>query len=263
MVGRSARLAGAGSTQGDQAGRTGAGDTDRTRTEEAAARAALIDCALRMNALGINQGKSGNVSVRWRGPDGREGMLVTPSGLPYADTEPHHLAWMPLEACDERDAVGPLAPSSEWRFHRDIYAHRADAGAIVHTHAPHATALACLPRVQRDGIPAFHYMVAMTGGERIGCARYETFGTQALSDAVIDSLGARRACLLANHGMIALGSTLEAALALAVEVESLARMYALALSLGEPVVLPADEMARVLERFRTYGKQRAGGQQAL
>ena len=225
--------------------------------DEAAARAALIDCARRMNALGINQGKSGNVSVRWRGPDGRDGLLVTPSGLPYADTEPRHLAWMPLQARDERDAVGPLAPSSEWRFHRDIYSHRADAGAIVHTHAPHATALACLPRVQRDGIPAFHYMVAVAGGERIGCARYETFGTQALSDAAIEALGGRRACLLANHGMIALGGTLEAALALAVEVEALARMYALALSLGEPVVLPADEMARVLERFQTYGQPAA------
>ena len=223
---------------------------------EHAARAALIGCALQMNALGINQGKAGNVSLRGTRA-GRAGFLVTPSGLPYADTQPHDIAWMPLDASDERDAEGPRAPSSEWRFHRDIYARRADAQAIVHTHATHATALACLPRVQRDGVPAFHYMVAVAGGTDIRCARYQTFGTQALSDAALDALEGRRACLLANHGLIALGATLEAALALAVEVESLAHMYAAALAVGEPVVLPADEMARVLEKFRTYGQPRA------
>lgn len=222
---------------------------------EREARATLIGCALQMNALGINQGKSGNVSLRCaRGA--HAGFLVTPSGLPYADTQPQDIAWMPLDAHDEADAEGPCAPSSEWRFHRDIYVRRADAHAIVHTHATHATALACLPRVQRDGIPAFHYMVAVAGGDTIRCARYQTFGTQALSDAALDALDGRRACLLANHGLIALGATLDAALALAVEVESLARMYTAALALGEPVVLPADEMARVLEKFRTYGQPR-------
>lgn len=227
--------------------------SDNGPVGEAAERAALIDCALQMNALGINHGKSGNVSRRCD-RDGREGFLVTPSGLPYAQTRPPDLAWMPLDARDERDAHGPLAPSSEWRFHRDIYRHRADAHAIVHTHATHATALACLPRVQREGIPAFHYMVAAAGGADIRCGRYATFGTQALSDAALQALDARRACLLAHHGLIALGATLQAALALAVEVEALARMYAAALAVGEPALLPADEMARVLERFRTYGQ---------
>ena len=225
---------------------------------EAGVRAGLIGCALRMNALGINQGKSGNASARCaRGAD--DGFLVTPSGLPYEDTHPADLSWMPLAARDERDACGPRAPSSEWRFHRDLYAHRADAGAIVHAHAAHATALACLPRVQRDGIPAFHYMVAAAGGVDIRCAPYATFGTQALSDAALAALHERRACLLAHHGMIALGATPDEALALAVEVEALARMYALALAVGEPAVLPADEMARVLARFRTYGRSVADG----
>lgn len=224
------------------------------RTERDA-RSALIDCALQMNPFGINHGKSGNVSLRHARED-RAGFLVTPSGLPYADTQPQDIAWMPLDANDETDAQGPRAPSSEWRFHRDIYARRADVQAIVHTHATHATALACLPRVQQDGIPAFHYMVAVAGGADIRCARYETFGTQALSNAALEALDGRRACLLANHGLITLGATLDAALALAVEVESLARMYAAALALGEPVVLPADEMTRVIEKFRTYGQPR-------
>ena len=147
---------------------------------------------------------------------------------------------------------GPRRPSSEWRFHHDLYAHRSDVRAVVHTHATHCTALACLPAVQRDGIPPFHYMVAAAGGRDIRCAPYATFGSQALSDHALAALEGRRACLLAHHGMIATGLTLEAALALAVEVESLARMYAQALQLGGPAVLPDDEMTRVLERFADY-----------
>lgn len=224
---------------------------------EQAERAALIDAALRLDALGVNHGKAGNLSVR-RARDGVDGFLVTPSGLPYARTMPADIAWMPLDAADERDAVGPCAPSSEWRFHRDVLLHRPEAGAIVHTHSVQAAALACLPRVQRDGIPPFHYMVAAAGGRDIRCARYATFGTQALSDAVLDALRERRACLLAHHGAIALGGTLEAALALAVELEALARMYAAALAVGEPAVLPDDEMDRVLEKFRRYGPSRTG-----
>ncbi len=152
-------------------------------------------------------------------------------------------------------AHGGLEPSSEWRFHRDIYAVRPEFAAIVHTHSPHATALACHGR----GIPAFHYMVAVAGGADIRCAPYATFGTQALSDYAVAALAGRRACLLAHHGVVACGQSLDQALALAIEVEHLARVYLAALALGEPPRLDAAEMERVLERFQHYGPQNAAG----
>ena len=192
-----------------------------------------------MNALGINRGKSGNVSARIDG-----GFLVTPSALPYDETAPHDIVFVD----DEGRASGSRVPSSEWRFHRDIYAARAEANAIVHTHSPFATTLACLDRA----IPAFHYMIACAGGDDIRCAPYATFGTQALSDHAVRALSGRRACLLAHHGMIALGATLDAALALAVEVETLAEMYWRALAIGEPALLSADEMTTVVEKFDRY-----------
>ena len=141
------------------------------------------------------------------------------------------------------------APSSEWRFHRDILAARSDVSAVVHTHGMLATSLACLHK----GIPAFHYMVAAAGGDSIRCAPYATFGTQELSDHALAALKDRRACLLANHGLIATGASLVAALALAVEVEALAGMYLKVLSVGEPELLSGAEMARVIDLFRTYG----------
>ncbi len=234
---------------------------------EPALREAIIATARRMNALRINQGKSGNVSARATGAtdaagpvatDGAtcaptpvtEGLLITPSGLTYEDITSVDVSWMPLVAEDERAAAGPRLPSSEWRFHRDIYRARPDVGAIVHTHGVHATTLACLGR----GIPAFHYMVAAAGGADIRCAPYATFGTQALSDHALVALEGRRACLLAQHGLIATGATLAAALALAVEVETLAQMYWQALQVAEPPLLPADEMSRVIEKFRHYGQ---------
>ncbi len=205
-------------------------------------RRAVIDTALRMNALGVNQGTSGNVSARWG-----EGLLITPSGVPYERLEPDSIVFMDMEGTPR----GGLLPSSEWRFHRDILAARPDVGAVVHTHSAFATTLACLGR----GIPAFHYMVAAAGGLDIRCAPYATFGTQALSDHALAALDGRAACLLANHGQIATGPNLEKALALAVEVESLAGMYWRALQIGEPVLLDAEEMAVVLEKFKSYGKQ--------
>ena len=150
----------------------------------------------------------------------------------------------------EGEARGTRLPSSEWRFHRDIYRARRDVNAVVHTHAPFATTLACLHR----GIPAFHYMVAVAGGRDIRCAPYATFGTQELSDHAVAGLAGRDACLLANHGMIAVGASLARALALAVEVETLAEMYWRALQIGEPRLLPDAEMDVVLEKFRTYGQ---------
>jgi len=215
--------------------------------DERALREAVVATALAMNAAGINRGKSGNVSARWRDA-AFDGFLVTPTGVPYERTTPSLIVAMTLAG----EAPGDVLPSSEWRFHRDIYAARADAHAIVHTHAPFATTLACMHR----GIPPFHYMVAVAGGKDIRCAPYATFGTQELSDHAVVALAGRRACLLANHGMIAIGTSLESALALAVEVETLAEMYWRALQIGEPLPLPDAEMDVVLEKFRTYGQQR-------
>lgn len=214
-------------------------------TGEHALRQAVIATARAMNVAGINRGKAGNVSARWR-TDAFDGFLVTPTGLPYADTMPHDIVAVGLDCV----AHGPRLPSSEWRFHRDIYAARPDAAAIVHTHAPFATTLACLGRA----IPAFHYMVAVAGGADIRCAPYATFGTQELSDHAVTALDGRRACLLAHHGMIALESSLERALALAVEVETLAQMYWQVLQVGDPVLLDAPEMVDVLRRFADYGQ---------
>ena len=212
---------------------------------ERALREDVLATALAMNAAGINRGKSGNVSARFRDA-AFDGFLITPTGLPYSRTTPEQLVLITLRG----EARGALLPSSEWRFHRDIYAVRPDAQAIVHTHAPFATSLACL----RRGIPPFHYMVAVAGGKDIRCAPYATFGTQELSDHAVVALDGRRACLLANHGMIAFGASLEQALELAVEVETLAEMYWRALQIGEPAQLSDGEMDAVLEKFRTYGQ---------
>jgi L-fuculose-phosphate aldolase len=210
-----------------------------TTADTRALRLAVVASAREMNALGINRSKSGNVSVR-----ARDGFLVTPSALPYDRTEAEDVVFVAADGTPH----GRRRPSSEWRFHRDIYAARADVHAIVHTHSPFATTLACLDRA----IPAFHYMVAVAGGDDIRCAPYATFGTQALSDHAVQALADRKACLLSHHGMIALGASLDDALALAVEVETLAEMYWRALQVGEPAVLTAAEMRQVLERFASY-----------
>ena len=207
-----------------------------------ALRAKIIATAREMNALRINRGKSGNVSARIDA-----GFLITPSALPYDETMPADIVAVDRDG----NAAGRRAPSSEWRFHRDIYATRSEVQAIVHTHAPFATTLACLDR----GIPAFHYMIAVAGGSDIRCAAYATFGTQALSDHAVRALDGRRACLLSHHGMIAVGVSLPAALALAVEVETLAEMYWRALAIGEPEVLDDAQMRAVLEQFEGYGRR--------
>jgi L-fuculose-phosphate aldolase len=214
-------------------------------------RHALIDTARAMNDAGINVNKAGNVSVRCA--RGRQvGLLITPTGLGYGELQPADLVFLRL--ADGR-ATGGRSPSSEWRFHLDIHRARPELQAIVHTHSPSATALACHGR----GIPAFHYMVAAAGGADIRCAPYATFGTQELSGHALAALAGRKACLLAHHGVIACEASLSAALALAVEVEHLARMYLAACALGEPPRLPEEEMARVLAKFEHYGQPRAGG----
>ncbi|HXW73220.1 MAG TPA: class II aldolase/adducin family protein [Steroidobacteraceae bacterium] len=194
---------------------------------------------------GLTHGTSGNVSVRY---DERR-FFVSPSGMDYAVLQADDVPLMDLEG----RWFGRRRPSSEWRFHRDIFQSRRDVGAIVHTHSPQATALACTGR----SIPAFHYMVAVAGGRDIRCAPYYAFGTQELSDAALAALKDRRACLLANHGVIATGADLPAALSLAGEVENLALQYCAALSLGDVRILDDAEMCRVVEKFRTYGQENA------
>lgn len=206
-------------------------------------RTAVIQTAQAMSAAGLSVGTSGNVSVR-----GRRGFFITPTGMPYASLRPHDIA----EVDWKGRAEGSRLPSSEWRMHLDVFAARPEVSAIVHCHPPHGTSLSCL----RREIPAFHYMVAVAGGSSIRCARYETFGTSELAAAAVEALQDRRACLLANHGMLSLGATAQDALKLAVEVENLAGQYLHALSVGEPVVLDDAEMRLILEKFRTYGQQR-------
>ena len=209
--------------------------------DELALRKKIIATALEMNARGLNRGKSGNVSARFDA-----GFLVTPTGMAYESTQTVDIVAMTQDGA----ALGPRLPSSEWRFHRDIYAARREVGAIVHVHSPFATSIACLGR----DIPPFHYMIAVAGGKDIRCAAYATFGTQQLSDHALCALEGRKACLLANHGMIAIGASLTAALALAVEVEALAEQYWRALQIGTPNLLSDVEMEIVLEKFRSYGQ---------
>ncbi len=217
---------------------------------EQALRAGIVATARAMNAAGINRGRAGNVSARLAHA-GFDGFLITPTGFRYDAMGEHDVA----AVAQDGTASGPHLPSSEWRFHRDIYRERPEVGAIVHTHAAFATTLACLDR----GIPPFHYMVARAGGRDIRCAPYATFGTQELSDHAVRALAGRSACLLAHHGMIAVGASLDAALELAIEVETLAEMYWRALQVAEPALLSDAEMATVVEKFRTYGQPRRSG----
>jgi len=205
----------------------------------------LVDCARRMQGSGINQGTSGNLSVRIPG-----GMLITPSSLPYEQMQPTDLVALDLKGEPlfiPADGRPQRRPSSEWRLHADVLASRPEVQAVLHCHSIHATALACHGR----DIPPFHYMTAVAGGHDIRCAPYATFGTQELSDGVVQALEGRLACLMAQHGQVSVGPTLDKALALAVEVETLARIYLQALALGEPPLLSAEQMEQVRHQFRT------------
>ena len=206
-------------------------------------RSALVEACRALNRLGLNQGTSGNLSVRWGA-----NMLITPTATPEDRLAPDMLATMPI-ADEEGRFSGPCAPSSEWRFHRDIYHARPDVGAIVHCHATYATVLSML----RLDIPAAHYMIAAFGGSRIRCTDYAPYGTQELSALAVEGLGARHGVLLGSHGMIAVGGNLEQAMWRAAELETLARQYYLARQLGEPVILPDDEIERLIPRFAAYG----------
>jgi L-fuculose-phosphate aldolase len=211
--------------------------------EEHQLRTGIVAACRRMNALGINQGTSGNISARFG-----ERMLITPSGVPYDAMSPDDIAALPIEG--EYGAWdGPLAPSTEWRFHLDITRARPEVGAIVHTHSTYATTLA----IARKEIPACHYMIAAAGGTTIRCADYATYGTKELSDNALAALEDRTCCLLANHGMIATGANLDKAMWLAVELETIAKQYYLSLAIGGPVLLPDAEIAHVMEGFKSYG----------
>ena len=208
-----------------------------------AVRDSIIRAAREINALGINQGTAGNISVR----DG-DAMLITPSGIPYTTMTPEMIAVVSLV---ESGLVfeGPLEPSTEWRFHRDIFRARGDVNAVVHTHPLYATTLSVL----RRDIPAVHYMIAAFGDSKIRCTGYAPYGTAELSQLAVTNLGRAHGVLLGNHGAIVTGSNLDKALWRAVELEALAKIYYLASLAGMPVVLPDDEIARTIERFESYG----------
>ena len=210
------------------------------------ARQQLLVATLRMAESGLNKGTAGNLSVR-AVEGGEAGFLITPTGMAYGALTPDDLVFVDMNGTPK----GARKTSSEWRFHLDMYAARPEAGAVLHAHSPFATSLACL----RREIPPFHYMIARFGGDTLRCAEYATFGTQALSVAALKALEGRRACLLANHGMLVFGRDLDQALDLGVELESLCEQYWRASQLGQPVLLDAAEMAVVLEKFAGYGQQ--------
>lgn len=219
--------------------------------KHAALRREIVETARRLDSTGLNRGTSGNVSARVRG-----GFLVTPSGVPSDEMAPIDVVEMGIDG----KVVGPVSktapePSTEWPFHAAIYAARPDAEAIVHAHSEAAMAVACL----RRDVPAFHYMVAVAGGTSLRCARYATFGTAELARAAVEALEGRRACLLANHGQVAVHQTLRKALTLAIEVESLCATYLRALSAGTPVTLSETQMAEVTSKFSTYGRRPGRG----
>ncbi|MBP5998327.1 MAG: class II aldolase/adducin family protein [Azonexus sp.] len=205
-------------------------------------RSELIATARAMQPAGLNRGTSGNVSVRHGA-----GFYITPTGMPYESLSADDIPLLALDGSHQ----GRRKPSSEWRFHRDLYAARPEVGAVLHAHSPFAVSLACL----RRDIPPFHYMIARFGGDTIRCADYAIFGSQELSTAALHAMDSRKGCLLANHGLLVAGRDLAEALALAIELEELCEQYWRACQLGEPVLLTPEEMQAVQEKFAGYGQQ--------
>ena len=220
--------------------------SDHEPKSEKALRKAIIATALTMSGRGLSPGRSGNVSARFE-----RGMLITPTGMAYDELEPKDIVFVDA---DGGVMGGQRKPSSEWHFHLAAYTARPDRHALVHTHSMHATVLACAHKP----IPAFHYMVAVAGGNDIPCVPYATFGTEDLARHVAAGLKNRDACLMAQHGQVALGATLEGALELAFEVEALAEQYFKVLQLGDAHILPDDEMAVMVEKFKSYGQKAQG-----
>ena len=210
----------------------------------------LVATARRMSDLGLTPGMSGNVSIR-----SSQGLIVTPSGMPYSDLRPDDCVEMKL---DGTIRPGQRAPSTEWRLHRDILGARQDVEAIVHTHSLYCTTISML----RRPIPAVHYMIVLAGSDEIPCAEYATFGSSQLALNAVSALRGADACLLANHGMVALGRTLQAALKLAAEVETLAAQYWHAAQVGTPFVLDREELLKVRDRFAEYGQRPKGSRRS-
>ena len=205
----------------------------------------LLHISQQLVTLGLNRGTAGNVSVREDSAEGQAGFLITPSGLAVDKMTSSDMVWMDFSG----NATVTRPPSSEWRFHRDILQQKPQVNAVIHTHSIYASTFSTF----RKDMPPFHYMIALAGGDNIRCAPYALFGSQQLSDNAIEALQDRKACLLANHGMIAVGETLEKALDITQEVETLCEQYLLALQVGEPHILSQQEMMDVLEKFKTYG----------
>ena len=201
----------------------------------------IVAACRQLDSSGLNRGTSGNVSCR----EG-EHFLITPTGVPVDEITPSEIVSLDFDG----KVIGIGKPSSEWQFHSAIYRARPEINAVVHTHAPHSTALACL----REDLPPFHYMIALAGGDSVRCAPYALFGTDTLSQHAVAALVDRKACLLANHGMITLGRDLDEAMTIAIELESLCQQYLIARQVADPVLLSADEMRAVIERFKSYGK---------
>ena len=208
----------------------------------------IIQYSLKLNSTNLSPLRSGNISVRAK-EDDKDGYLITPSGKKYETLKPEDIVFMGLNEEIEKNYSGNN-PSSEWRFHRDIYIDKKNAQAIVHAHSPHATAVSA----HGKAIPPFHYMIALAGGEDIKCAEYATFGTEELSKNVLKALQDRCACLMSNHGQVAFGKNLEQAFELAQEVENICHQYTIALKLGQPKILSFEEMKKVLEKAKNYKK---------
>ena len=207
----------------------------------------IIEYSIKLNSTNLSPLRSGNISLRGK-EDDKEGYLITPSGKKYETLKAEDIVFMGLN--EELRDTSNQNPSSEWRFHRDIYLNKKEAQAIVHAHSPHATAVSSHGKT----IPPFHYMIALAGGEDIKCADYATFGTEELSNNVIKALEKRSACLMSNHGQVAFGKNLEDAFELAQEVENICHQYSIALKLGQPKILSFEEMKKVLDKAKNYKK---------
>ncbi len=217
----------------------------RVTHSTAALRRQIIATCIELDRRGLNQGTSGNVSVRVA-----DGFLLTPTALAYDRMKPADIVHLTLAG----NTSGRRHPSSEWLFHLDLMRTRPEIGAVIHTHSSYATTLACL----RRDIPAFHYLIALFGGNSIRCSGYATYGTPELSKLILRAIKGRQAALIGNHGLIVTGPTLERALELTIEAETLAAMYWRALQIGKPVILPDNEIERVHKKFSAYGSYGAG-----
>mgnify|MGYP001389190797 FL=1 len=208
----------------------------------------IIEYSLKLNTTNLSPLRSGNISMRSKEAE-KDGYLITPSGKKYESLKPEDIVFLVFNE-EEKKNESENKPSSEWRFHRDIYINKKNAEAIVHAHSPHATAVSS----HGKSIPPFHYMIALAGGEDIKCAEYATFGTDELSRNIIEALENRSACLMSNHGQVAFGKNLDQAFELAQEIENICHQYTIALKLGKPKILSFEEMKKVLEKAKDYKK---------